>query len=96
VDIVILGAFAKLRIANISFYMSVCPCVRLSAWNNSPPTEIIFMKLGIWICFENLLRKFKFNENMISVTSALLEDQYTCVVISRSVLLQMRSVRANL
>jgi hypothetical protein len=39
----ILGAFAKLQIAAISFVMSV----RLSAWNNSAPTGRIFMKLGI-------------------------------------------------
>jgi hypothetical protein len=43
IKIVLLGAFAKLRKATISFVMSV----RLSAWNNSPPTEWIFMKFCI-------------------------------------------------
>jgi len=33
--------------------------VRLSAWNNSAPTEQIFIKFGIRIFFENLLRKVK-------------------------------------
>jgi len=52
-----LVAFAKLRIANTSFFMTVClsvylsvsvrPPVRPSASNNSPPTERIFMKFGI-------------------------------------------------
>jgi len=37
------GAFAKLRIASISFVMSV----RLSAWNNSAITGRIFMKFVI-------------------------------------------------
>jgi hypothetical protein len=40
-----LGAFAKLRKATISFAMSV----RLSVWNNSAPTERIFMKFYIWV-----------------------------------------------
>ena len=48
-----LGAFAKLRIATISFGMSVRP----SAWNNSGPTGWIFMKFCIYIFFENLPRK---------------------------------------
>jgi len=34
------GRFAKLRKATISFVMSV----RLSAWNNSPPTESLLIK----------------------------------------------------
>jgi predicted nucleic acid-binding Zn ribbon protein len=51
-----LGAFPKLRKAAISF-MSVC----LSAWNNSAFTGRIFVKFGIWVCFENLSRKFKFH-----------------------------------
>ena len=53
----ILGAFAKLRIATISFVMSV----RLSAWNNSAPTGPIFVKLGIRIFFENLSATFRFH-----------------------------------
>jgi hypothetical protein len=39
----LLGTLAKLLKATISFVMSV----RLSAWNNSAPTERIFMKLYI-------------------------------------------------
>ena len=41
---------------NCEFVMSVCPFV----WNNSTPTGRILMKFGIFIYFENLLRKFKF------------------------------------
>jgi hypothetical protein len=50
-------AFAKLREATINFNTSVClsvslslsvrPSVRPSAWNNSTPTERIFMKFDI-------------------------------------------------
>jgi len=42
----LLGAFAKLRKAIISFIMSVSPSV-LSARNNSAPTKRIFMKFDI-------------------------------------------------
>ena len=51
-----LGAFRKnVRKAIIYFVMSVC----LSAWNNSAPTERIFMKFDILELFENLSRKSK-------------------------------------
>ena len=40
-----LGACAKLRKATVSFVMSV----RLSPWNNSTPTERIFMKFDMSI-----------------------------------------------
>jgi len=56
-----LGAFAKLRKATIIFVMSVCPSVRLSAWNNSAPTGRIFIKFYIWVFLEKLLRKSKFH-----------------------------------
>jgi len=44
----VLGAFAKLRKATISFVTSVCHLsVRPSAWNNSAPTGRVFMKFVI-------------------------------------------------
>jgi hypothetical protein len=55
-----LGAYAKLRTATNSFVMSVYPSVLLSAWNNSAPRVRIFMKFGIWVCFQNLSRKSSF------------------------------------
>ena len=70
-----LSAFAKLQKAAIRFDMSVlpsvclpaylsvypsfCPSVRPSVWNNSAPTEDIFMIFCIWVLFENLLRKIQ-------------------------------------
>jgi hypothetical protein len=33
--------------------------VRLSVWNNSAPTERIFMKFHTWVFYENTSRKFK-------------------------------------
>jgi hypothetical protein len=44
---VLLGALAKLQKATISFVMSACPSVCLSAWNSPAPTGRIFIKFGI-------------------------------------------------
>jgi len=66
--------------------------VGLSAWNNSAPTGRIFMKFDIWVFFENLSRKLKFNLNLAKITGTLHEDRYTCLIISRSVLLRMRNI----
>jgi hypothetical protein len=79
-----------MRKATVIFVMSVCPSVRLSAWNNSASIRQIFMKFYICIFLENLLRKFKFNYNMARIIGSLLEDQYT--FISHSVLFRMRNV----
>ena len=54
---VFLGAFAKLRLATISFVMSVC----LSAWNNSAPTGRSFTTFDVRVFFENMSRTFKFH-----------------------------------
>jgi hypothetical protein len=52
-----IDAFAKLRIATISFDISEYAF----AWNNSASTGRIFMKFDIRVFFENLSRKFKFH-----------------------------------
>jgi len=48
-----LGAFAKLRIANISFVMPACQSVRLSAYNLAP-TGRISMKFDTLVFFGKL------------------------------------------
>jgi len=47
-----LDVFAKLQLLTVTFVMSVCPF----AWNNSDPSEWIFLKFDIWVFFENLSR----------------------------------------
>jgi len=42
-----LDAFAMLQKLTITFIMSVWPF----AWNNSDPTEWIFLKFDIWVFF---------------------------------------------
>jgi hypothetical protein len=69
-----------------------CPSVCPSPWNNSAPTGWTFMKFDIRIYFQNLSRKFKFHENLTRITGTLHEDQYTFMIISRSVLRRMRNV----
>jgi hypothetical protein len=49
-----LSYIAKLRKATISFVMPVRPSVRVSAWNNSAPSGLIFNKVDIWVFFENI------------------------------------------
>jgi len=49
----ILGAFEKLRKATISFVMSVCPSVRLSAWNKSAKSEAFLLNM----IFQYIIRK---------------------------------------
>ena len=56
---ILLGAFAKLLKATISFVMSVCPSVRLSAWYNSAPIGRIFTKFDKRV----FLEKEKCHEN---------------------------------
>jgi hypothetical protein len=78
-----LGAFAKLRKGTVSFVMSVCLSVCLSALNNSALTGRIFMKFDIRVFFENLSKKLKFHQNMARVKGTLHEELRTFMAISR-------------
>jgi hypothetical protein len=66
--------------------------VRLCAWNNLAFTVRIFMKFDFWMFFENLSRKFKFDETLIGMTGTLHEDLCTFMIISRSILLRIKHV----
>ena len=83
------GAFAKLWKATVSFLVSVHPSVHMeqlgSHWTD-------FHEIWYLIFFKNLSRKFKFHYYLIRITGTLHEDQYTFMMVSRSVLLRMRSV----
>ena len=79
-SIIFLGAFAKLRKANNNFIRFVRPSVRMEQLD-SHWTDF----------FESVSRKFLFHYNRTRITSTLHEDQYTFLIISRSVLLWMRN-----
>jgi len=65
------------------FCLSVCP----PAWNNSAPTGQIFMKF----VYENFAKICR-DKAKTRIMSTLREDQYTFMIISRSVLFRMRNV----
>ena len=50
------------------------------------------MKFGTVIFFESGSRKIKFRKEMKKITDTLHEEQYTFLIISRSVLLGMRKL----
>ena len=75
-----------LREATIIFVISVCP----SVWNNSAPTGRIFMKLDIWVFFENLSRKLKFLSNLTRMAGTLYEE--LCTFIYPWILPTMKNV----
>ena len=72
--------------------MSVRPFVCLSIWNSLVPTGWVFMKSDVWVCFENLLRKFEFVWNLTRIKGALLEDIYALLIIAYWILCRMRNV----
>jgi len=76
----------------INFAMPVRLSVCLSAWNNSAPIGRIFVKFYILVFFENLSRKFKFRQNLTRIMDTLHDDQYTFLILSRSILHRMRNV----
>jgi len=76
----------------LSVYLSACPSIRLSAWNNSAPTGRIFTKFDIRGFVENPSRKLKLHCNLTRITGTSREDQYTFLIISRPFRLRMWNV----
>jgi len=62
------------KIVKKRLWPSSCLSFYLSAWNNLAPTERIFMKLDIWVFFENLSWKFEFHKHLTWITGTLCED----------------------
>jgi len=54
--------FRRFRKIAISDYLLYRLCVRPSALNSSAPTGWIFVGLDVWVFFENLLRKLKYDK----------------------------------
>ena len=84
-----LGEFAKLRKATIGFIVLVRPSVRM---NSSAPMGQIFMKFDTWVFFPR-----EYDEKTHSLQSdknndTLHEDISIFVIISRWILIRMRSV----
>jgi len=86
-----LGAFANLRKATIRFVISLLPCPSVRTEQlDSDWTD--FYEIWYLNIFENLSKIFKFHYNVTGTTGMSHEDQYTFMIISRSVLRRMRNV----
>ena len=85
----LLGAFAELLRATVSFVLSDCPSLGTTC-NMQHASR--WTEFHIWAFFENPSRKFKFSENQTRITGTAHEDRQTLLIISRSVLLRMRNV----
>jgi hypothetical protein len=77
---------------HFSSYHLICLSFRQSAWNNWAPTERTITKFDIWVLLKKMSRKFKFHWNLTRIKGTLHEDQYTFLIISRSILLRRRNV----
>jgi hypothetical protein len=86
-----LSAFAKLRKWTISFVICVCPSV-LPHGTTRFSLDGFSWNLLLDCFSKNTSRKLKFHYNLTTVAGTLNEDQYTFVMISRSVLLRMVNV----
>ena len=84
----ILGAFAKLWKATISFVASV----HLSARNNSALTGRIFMKFDIWVFFRKSLDEIQVSLKSDKLNGTLHEVLYTLLVVPRFILHKTRNV----
>jgi hypothetical protein len=84
----LLGAFANCERRLLdSSYPSVRPSVRPHGTPRLPPNGA-----GTWVFFKYLRRKFKVHWNLSRITGTLLEDEYTFLKISGTILLRMRNV----
>jgi hypothetical protein len=78
----LVGVFAKVQKAPISFIVSVCQCVCLLAVciEQIGSHWMDFVKFGIWLLFKNPSRKFGFHYNLTRITRALHQDLRTCMI----------------
>jgi hypothetical protein len=74
-----------MRKVAISFFMSVSPSVRPSAWNNSAPgsSEISFLSISL-----KSVEKIQLSLTSDKNKGTLHENQYTFMIISRLMLLR--------
>ena len=78
----LLRAFAKWRKATITFVVSVRTKQLGSQWT-------VFHENLIFQYFLNPLRKLQFHQSLTRITGTLLEDRYTFLIISRSIICRM-------
>jgi hypothetical protein len=74
---------------------NICPSVRPHGTNRLPMEGFSFNFIFEHF-FENLLRKFKFLQNLTRTTDTLHEDRYTYIIVPRSILLRMTNISSKL
>ena len=91
--------FEYLRIATISFAICVCPPVHPSICPSGTARHLLY-RFSLNSMFEYFSKicqkKYKFHYNRTRITDTVHEDQYTFLIISRSVLLRMRNVSGRI
>ena len=70
-------------------------CLCRSAWNNSSPKRDIRIKVGIWVCFENLYKRLKFYQNTARQRGTSHENLCIFMIICRSILLRLRNISSK-
>ena len=91
-----LDAFAKLRKTIISFVLSAHLFVHLSVCMEQLSFHRIdFHEILYLIIFQKSVKKIQFSLQSKKDNGYLHEDQYTLLIISRSVCLRMRNVSAK-
>jgi len=89
----LLGAFARLRKATVSFVTFVCPSFRHA-------TTRLLLNGFLWHLIHayvsKICRKFRVHYNRTRITGTLQEDQNTFLIITRSGLLGMSNVSGKI
>ena len=67
-------------------------CLSVRMDTTRPSVDGFSQNLILEHFFDNLLRKFKFYQNLTRITGTLHEDQNTFLIISRRILLRVRNV----
>jgi hypothetical protein len=76
----------------ISFFVFRSPRITVCSYRKTRPNWRIFTKFHMWAFFENLSRKFKFDQNLARITSTVYEHLCTFTVISRWIYLRIRNI----
>jgi len=70
----------KIAKSDINFVLSLCPSVRPHG-TTRPSLNVFFVKFDISVFLKNLLRKFKFPENLTREKGTVHEDPSTLLII---------------
>ena len=70
----------------------MCLSFLFSAWNKPATNERIFIKFYVCGFFDSMLRRLKYNLNLIRIMCTLSEHLCRCMIISHWILLRVRNI----